>query len=208
MSRLKGWISPLNNCETWIKILLLALRQAKRQHKFLPKCWVLSAIVSTLNTVSKWYGSCDSVLIQVFVMNLSGVHACFYWAKFSPEYLRKVRFHNLSELKDIPEVLLRHSRPRLLVDPEQRDIFLEEFASVIRCVAGGYGKVGFVRRDVKTPIHRDLNNAGDKNTNSDNGLSDCGESDDGKSANCELDDSESDDGELGDGDSDDDPFKD
>jgi hypothetical protein len=53
----------------------------------------------------------------------------------------------------------------------ERNDFLEEFVSIIRCVAEGYGKVGYLRRDKDTSIHRVLDNVGndDNDTYSDPG---------------------------------------
>jgi len=127
-------------------------------------------------------------------MNLSGVKASFYWARFSPGYLETVRSGNLSDLKNIPRIPLCHSQPRSLLDPTERDCFLGEFVSVIRCLAEGYGKVGFLRRDIDTPIHRHLNNAGDED------MFEAGDEN-------TLSEMSSDDGDVDDGDSGDDPFK-
>ena len=124
-------------------------------------------------------------------MNVSGLKVSFYWAKFSPEYLTTIRFKGLDELKKFPYFTLHHSKPRSLLDPQERDYLLEEFVSIIRCVAEGYGKVGFLRRDKHTPVHRDLNSAGDENTRSVS--SDTGDADDGESDNSEADDGEADD---------------
>jgi hypothetical protein len=97
-------------------------------------------------------------------MNVSGVKVSFYWAEFSTEYLQTVRLGNLSDLKNTPRITLRHSQPRSLLHPKERDCFLGEFVSIVRCVAEGYGKVGYLRRDKDTPIHRDPNNAGEEDT--------------------------------------------
>ena len=97
-------------------------------------------------------------------MNLSGVKVSFYWARFSSEYLKTVRLGNLSDLKNIPRVTLCHSQPQSLLDPKERDNFLQQFVSIVRCVAEGYGKVGYLRRDKDTPIHRDLDHADDDDT--------------------------------------------
>jgi len=104
-----------------------------------------------------------------FVMNVSGVKVSFYWALFSTEYLQTVRLGNLSDLKNTPRITLRHSQPRSLLDPEERDYFLGEFVSIVRCVAEGYGKVGYLRRDKDTPIHRHVNNTGDDDSYSEMG---------------------------------------
>ena len=141
-------------------------------------------------------------------MNLSGVKACFYWAKFSSEYLTTVRLGNLSDLgklsglKKDPRIRLCHSQPRSLLDPRERDFFLEEFVSVVRCVAEGYGKVGYLRRDKDTPIHRDLNDAGDEDTSSE-------PDDENTHTPSEMisDNGYSDSDDPGDSDPDDDPFK-
>jgi hypothetical protein len=99
-------------------------------------------------------------------MNLSGLKVSFYWARFFTEYLRTVRLGNLSDLKNTPRITLRHSQPRSLLDPKERDYFLGEFASIVRCVAEGYGRVGYLRRDEDTAIHRVLNNNDDKDPDS------------------------------------------
>jgi hypothetical protein len=104
-------------------------------------------------------------------MNLLGVKVSFYWAKFPSEYLRTVRLGSLSDLKKCSRITLHHSKPRSLLDPMERNDFLEEFVSIIRCVAEGYGKVGYLRRDKDTSIHRVLDNVGndDNDTYSDPG---------------------------------------
>lgn len=95
-------------------------------------------------------------------MNLSRLTVSFYWARFSAEYLQTVRLGNLSDLKNTPKIKLYHSKPRSLRDPTQRDYFLGEFVSILRCVAEGYGKVGYLRRHEDTAIHRVLTNIDDK----------------------------------------------
>jgi len=48
-----------------------------------------------------------------------------------------------------------------LLDPKEQEYFLEEFVSIVCCVAEGYGKVGYLRRGKVTPIHRNLDYSGD-----------------------------------------------
>lgn len=90
-------------------------------------------------------------------MHTSGVKVSFYWANFPSEYLKTIRLGSLSDLKHLERITLHHSEPRSMLDPVQWNQFLEEFASIIRCVAEGYGKVGYLRRDKETAIHKDLN---------------------------------------------------
>ena len=102
-------------------------------------------------------------------MSLSGVQVSFYWARFPSEYLKTVRLGSLSDLKKFRKIRLRHSKPRSLLDPKERNLFLEEFVSILRCVAEGYGKVGYLRRDKETVIHRDLDHVGDEDMYPDTG---------------------------------------
>jgi hypothetical protein len=106
------------------------------------------------------------LITQVFVMHVSGVEVSFYWATFPSEYLKTVRLGNLSDLKKGPRITLHHSEPRSLLHPRERNLFLEEFVSILRCVAEGYGKVGYLRRDKDTHIHRGV---GDKDMHSETG---------------------------------------
>ena len=94
---------------------------------------------------------------KAFVVHLAGFHISFYWARFPSQYLATIRHHNLTDLKNIPKVTLHHSQPRSLIDPVERDSFLHEFVAIICYVAGGYGNVGFFRRDSNSPIHRVVN---------------------------------------------------
>jgi len=91
------------------------------------------------------------------VVHLSGLHVSFYWARFPSQYLATIRNHSLADLKNIPNLILHHSKPWSLIDPEERDSFLQEFVAIICYVAGGYGNVGFFRRDSNSPIHRVVN---------------------------------------------------
>jgi len=43
-----------------------------------------------------------------------------------------------------------------LIDPEERDVFLHEFVAIVCYVAGGHSQTGYFRRDLDTPIHRDV----------------------------------------------------
>jgi hypothetical protein len=95
-------------------------------------------------------------------MNLSGLTVSFYWVRFSAKYLQTVRLGNLSDLKNTSKIKLHHSKPRSLRDPTERDYFLGEFVSILRCIAEGYGKVGYLRRHEDTAIHRVLTNIDDK----------------------------------------------
>ena len=129
----------------------------REEARSLPKCWLSFAIENTTNAAIKWYLSLQNVAYQqAFVVHLAGLHVSFYWARFPSQYLDTIRNHNLSKLTNIPKVTLHHSQPRSLIDPRERDLFLHEFVAVICYVAGGYGNVGFFRRDVDTPIHRDV----------------------------------------------------
>ena len=98
---------------------------------------------------------------KVFVIHIDGLSASFYWAEFPVQYLDTVRNRNLADLKDVPKVTLHHTRPKSLIDPDQRDRFLQEFVAIIRCIADGYGNVGFLRRDLLVnPLHRVSQNSG------------------------------------------------
>ena len=90
------------------------------------------------------------------MVHLSGVKVSFFWAKFPSKYLDTIRSRNLSDLKAIPKVTLHHTEPQSLLMPEQRNKAIRDLVSIVRCIAVGYGKVGFLRRDVDTPVHRDL----------------------------------------------------
>ena len=63
--------------------------------------------------------------------------------------------HRIRQVENILKVTLHHTQLQSLLVPEERDRFLRDYASV-RFVAGGYEKVGFLRRDKDTPIHRDV----------------------------------------------------
>jgi len=104
---------------------------------------------------------------QAFVVHMAGIHVSFYWARFPAQYLATIRNHNLSDLKHIPHVTLHHSQPRSLLDPEERDFFLHEFVAIICYIAGGYSNVGFFRRDMDTPIHRDADDTDNKEASDD-----------------------------------------
>ena len=93
---------------------------------------------------------------QVFVIHISGVEVSIYWADFPVQYLDIIRNHNVRDLANIPEVIIHHTRPQSLIDPDEWDRFLRDYVSVVHFVANGYGNVGFLRRDVDTPIHRDV----------------------------------------------------
>ena len=94
----------------------------------------------------------------MFVIHIAGVEVSIYWAEFPAQYLDIVRNHNIRDLKKISKVTLRHTRPQSLIVPEERDRFLRDYVSVVQLVASGYGNVGFLRRDIETPIHRDIDN--------------------------------------------------
>jgi len=98
---------------------------------------------------------------KVFVIHIDGLSASSYWAEFPVQYLDTVRNRNLADLKDLPKVTLHHTRPKSLIDPDQRDCFLREFVAIIRCIADGNANVGFLRRDLlRNPLHRDTPNSG------------------------------------------------
>ena len=87
--------------------------------------------------------------MHIFIFDVS-----FYWAIFPTEYLRAVRTSSLSELKVEGKIKLHHSKPLSLINPTERDRFIGEFMAIVRCIASGYGKVGFLRQDLNSPIHR------------------------------------------------------
>lgn len=89
------------------------------------------------------------------MVHLAGVKVSIYWAEFPAQYLDTIRNHNVRDLKHFPKITLRHTHPQSLLVPEERDLFLRDYVSVVHFIAGGYGKVGFLRRDKDTPIHRD-----------------------------------------------------
>jgi len=91
---------------------------------------------------------------QVFVMHLSGVKVSFYWAVFPTEYLQTVRLKNLCDVQKLAKVTLHHTQPRSLINPKERDEFIKEFLSIVRCLADGEGRIGFLRSDKKSPIHK------------------------------------------------------
>ena len=100
---------------------------------------------------------------KVFVIHVAGVEVSIYWAEFPVRYLDILRNHNVRDLKNVPKVNLRHTRPQSLLVPEERDRFLRDYVSVVNFVATGYGNVGFLRRDVDTPIHRDVDDVNSDN---------------------------------------------
>jgi len=71
---------------------------------------------------------------QAFVVHLTCLKACFYWAEFTSDYLRAIRFSSLIDLKNFGTVKLCHTRALSLVDPDERVQFLEQFISVLRCI--------------------------------------------------------------------------
>jgi hypothetical protein len=85
---------------------------------------------------------------------MSGFDVSFYWIIFPTAYLRAVRTTNLSDLKDVGNITLRHSKPLSLINPNDRDRFIGEFIAIIRCIADGHGNVGYLRRDPSSAIHR------------------------------------------------------
>jgi hypothetical protein len=86
-------------------------------------------------------------------MHMWGLTACFFWATFPPEYLRTLREENIEELQKHPLVTLYHSEPRHLLISSERDEFINEFMCVVRCITSGFGNIGFLRRNPKSPIH-------------------------------------------------------
>lgn len=98
----------------------------------------------------------DNAYGQVFVIQLAGLKLSIYWAEFPVQYLDTIRNHNVRDLASIPKVTLHHTQPQSLIVSEERDRFLQDYVSVVHFVAGGYGKVGFLRRDTDSPIHRDV----------------------------------------------------
>jgi hypothetical protein len=88
----------------------------------------------------------------------------FYWAEFPVEYLDIVQNHSLADVKTLPKITLHHTQPQSLIDPEERDRFLRDYVSIVRCVAGGHGNFGFLRRDMDTRIHRDTEVAVSRDT--------------------------------------------
>ena len=62
------------------------------------------------------------------------------------QYLDTIWNHNVCDVKRFRKVTLRHTQPQSLLVPEERDRFLRDYVSVVHFVAGGYGKVGFLRR--------------------------------------------------------------
>ena len=106
-------------------------------------------------------------------MSLSGFKVSFFWARFSSEYLQTVRDGKLSDLAKLTDfnknerIQLCHSQPQSLLDPNERDLFLGEFVSIVRCVTEGYANVSYLRRHENTAIYRDLDNNNDvKDTHS------------------------------------------
>ena len=89
------------------------------------------------------------------MIHVAGVHFCSYWAKFPTKYLQTIREDNVSNLKGLAKIALHHTKPKSLVDRDQRDQFLREFVAIIRCLAAGSGNVGFLRNDIENnPIYR------------------------------------------------------
>jgi hypothetical protein len=86
-------------------------------------------------------------------MNISGIHACFYWAEFPPAYLETVRKRNLSDLKDEDTIQLNRTQSRDLTDTDDRKIFIQEFIGLVLCLADGHAMVGHLRRDPDSRIH-------------------------------------------------------
>jgi hypothetical protein len=93
---------------------------------------------------------------KAFVIQIAGLNASIYWAEFPKRYLEIIRFGNLSELKDFPKIPLHHTQPMSLIHHEQRNLFLYDFIVLLRFIVDGKGNVGFLRRDCRTPIHRDV----------------------------------------------------
>jgi hypothetical protein len=54
---------------------------------------------------------------------------------------------------------LRHTRPKSLLDHEQRNAFLLEFIALIRFIVDGKANTGLLRRYPETSIHRDVEEA-------------------------------------------------
>jgi hypothetical protein len=106
----------------------------------------------------EYYKFLNHTYKKVFVMHLSGVKVSFYWAEFPKNYLQIVREKNLDELRHIPKIILHHTQSRSLIIPDERDQFIKEFLSIIRCLADGYGRIGYLRRDADSPIHRYVEN--------------------------------------------------
>jgi hypothetical protein len=85
--------------------------------------------------------------------------AAIYWAEFPQSYLEIIRTQNLSNINSFPEMPLRHTRPKSLLDHEQRNAFLLEFIALIRFIVDGKANTGLLRRYPETPIHRDVEEA-------------------------------------------------
>ncbi len=66
---------------------------------------------------------------------------------------------NLSNVNSFPEMPLRHTQPKSLLDHEQRNAFLLDFVALIRFIVDGRANTGLLRRYPETPIHRDVEEA-------------------------------------------------
>jgi hypothetical protein len=85
--------------------------------------------------------------------------AAIYWAEFPQSYLKTIRTQSLSNLDSFPEMDLRHTRPKSLLDHEQRSAFLLELIALIRFIVDGKANIGLLRRYPETSIHRDVEEA-------------------------------------------------
>src|SRR5579859_6830442 len=113
------------------------------EHRASPKCWPSFALESTTTVAIKWY------VISKYCLP-TGIHGPSCWvsfvlllAQFPHQYLSMIRDNNLSHLQNLPNVTLRHSQPRSLVDPSQRNLVLHEFIAIICHLVDGWGNVGF-----------------------------------------------------------------
>jgi hypothetical protein len=79
------------------------------------------------------------------MVHLAGIKMSIYWVEFPVQYLDTIRNHNVRDPEHFPKVTLHHTQPQSLLVPEERDRFLRDYVSV-HFIAGGYGKVGFLRR--------------------------------------------------------------
>ena len=98
-------------------------------------------------------------LTQAFVVQIADLKAAIYWAEFPQSYLETIRTQNLSNVNSFPKIPLRHTRPKSLLDHEQRNVFLLEFIALIRFIVDGQANTGLLRRYPETSIHRDVEEA-------------------------------------------------
>lgn len=87
-------------------------------------------------------------------MHFDGAQVSIYFATFSADYLRIIRNENVDHISVRDDkIRLNHTRLYNLFSAADRTEFISEFVALLRFVAAGEAKVGYLRKDCSA-IHR------------------------------------------------------